>query len=371
MFAERHSNAIRKIYASLDDTDDESRILDILRDCIGAEHVLISRLNADAKRVLNACDRLRGTDLTLFDPIWKDEPTHIRSQYYAPGQAIRMTTLAPAAEMMQTELYQTVIRPIEGGLSAFYLHHDGDQTVQTIICRSVVRQHDFDADDLAAIDLLMPHVVSASTMLRKARAMRQAADDAHELLDLMRDGIFVLDSDRRVIHANASARALAASNLLHLTATGIHAPAPLEDARLQAAIRSMIRSETAANGPRDDNVRPYRLTLSRAPGQLPLTLRVVSARSVGSSFGERAAAAVVLIAAAGETAVAEPQELVEQYGLTQREAQLALELSRYADLAAAAGRLGITIGTARQYLKSVFEKTNVRNQASLLQVLRG
>lgn len=52
-----------------------------------------------------------------------------------------------------------------------------------------------------------------------------------------------------------------------------------------------------------------------------------------------------------------------------REAELALALKRGQPLSVCAVTLGITEGTARQYLKSIFLKTGVQRQAELVKLL--
>jgi DNA-binding CsgD family transcriptional regulator len=61
--------------------------------------------------------------------------------------------------------------------------------------------------------------------------------------------------------------------------------------------------------------------------------------------------------------------LRERYGLTQAEATLAVEMLAGDGRAAAAGRCGISINTARTHLMRVFEKTGVSRQAELIRLL--
>jgi len=57
------------------------------------------------------------------------------------------------------------------------------------------------------------------------------------------------------------------------------------------------------------------------------------------------------------------------YGLTPSEARLASHLAVRRDLRRAAADAGITVTTARSYLKSIFAKTGTRRQTALLQLL--
>jgi DNA-binding NarL/FixJ family response regulator len=57
------------------------------------------------------------------------------------------------------------------------------------------------------------------------------------------------------------------------------------------------------------------------------------------------------------------------FGLTEAEAMLATLLATGEELRSAAGRLGVTYGTARARLSQIFQKTETRRQAELVRVL--
>jgi DNA-binding CsgD family transcriptional regulator len=61
----------------------------------------------------------------------------------------------------------------------------------------------------------------------------------------------------------------------------------------------------------------------------------------------------------------------DTYRLTTREIEIAILIGDGLDLQTIASHLGIGIGTVRQYLKRVFEKTGTRSQAALVALLRG
>jgi DNA-binding CsgD family transcriptional regulator len=62
-------------------------------------------------------------------------------------------------------------------------------------------------------------------------------------------------------------------------------------------------------------------------------------------------------------------KLADRYGLTSAEADLASAFLREASLRGAAEHRGLTLGTARQYLKRIFRKTGTNSQAKLMKVL--
>jgi DNA-binding CsgD family transcriptional regulator len=93
----------------------------------------------------------------------------------------------------------------------------------------------------------------------------------------------------------------------------------------------------------------------------------VTARRLDPRLAPGAARHVVLLV---EDLMRQPGEIEPVLGavfnLTPREATLAAALARGNDLADASALLGITLGTARIYLKSIFAKTRTRRQAELV-----
>jgi DNA-binding CsgD family transcriptional regulator len=63
------------------------------------------------------------------------------------------------------------------------------------------------------------------------------------------------------------------------------------------------------------------------------------------------------------------ERLRDEFGLTRAEAALALEIVAGQGLQAAAGRLRITVTTARTHLAHIFRKTGTRRQAELVRVI--
>lgn len=63
--------------------------------------------------------------------------------------------------------------------------------------------------------------------------------------------------------------------------------------------------------------------------------------------------------------------LAELFGLSPREARLALAVSRGMTLAEAAAEFGLTVGTVRSYSKSIYAKTGARGLSDLVRIVMG
>jgi DNA-binding CsgD family transcriptional regulator len=73
----------------------------------------------------------------------------------------------------------------------------------------------------------------------------------------------------------------------------------------------------------------------------------------------------------GRETLPSPQRLRLKFGLTRREAALAILLSRGLTLGQAATDLGISEQTARAYLRQIFQKAGVSRQADLVRQVFG
>lgn len=101
----------------------------------------------------------------------------------------------------------------------------------------------------------------------------------------------------------------------------------------------------------------------------PYRVLVAPFENGGTVFGPKNAA-VILMISDPETKPAIPAEaLARLYNLTAAEARLAASFAETASLKDSAEALGITQGTARQYLKRIFQKTDTKSQAELMKLL--
>ena len=81
------------------------------------------------------------------------------------------------------------------------------------------------------------------------------------------------------------------------------------------------------------------------------------------------AAMAQLRGAAGDNGNAAARVLRAEYGLSEREAALAVALSRGEGIVEAGTSLGLTVETARNYSKRIYAKTGTRGQADLVRLI--
>lgn len=206
------------------------------------------------------------------------------------------------------------------------------------------------------------HFEEALTLHMGHRRARVVADAAAAALDRAPAGVFLVDREGRILHANAAAaRFVAGEGRDGLFATAAHGRRlrlsdPAGDHRFRSCLADVLR---AAAG-----------DASRSMTLVPDGLRGVGLflSSVRGTTGE--AGAVVHVADPDSLMPVE-ERLETLFGLRPHEAQLACQLATGKSLCEAAVALGLTESTVRTYCKTTMAKIGVRRQAELVHVVLG
>lgn len=212
---------------------------------------------------------------------------------------------------------------------------------------------DFRAADSALLDALVPHISAATATLAALQAAHWRAQQATATLARLGVGQIVFDSESRVVEADQVAEQVLGDRLI-----------PMQRLRLESEpgrrLAEACEALASARDPhpiaiRIDGARGLDLLLRPAYGTAPLAPRVAAIaelRTGGQAEGRDAA-----------------QLLRVTYGLSAREAELALAMSRGETISEAGKRLSLTLETARNYSKRIYAKTGARGQADLVRLV--
>ncbi len=223
----------------------------------------------------------------------------------------------------------------------------------------------FEHSETSIIQRLLPSI-SKAVQVRQTLARAEAhRDPMARLIEREHLGVILLDRHANILQANDSAIAILSRGDGLLDAGRKLAVAHRdEDAVLQRRIASAIAvglGLSTANG--DD------MMLSLPSSDRFLYLLIMPIPMSQADFGAKRAVAAVLVQDPHRPADL-PKEVVSRvYGLTAAEARLAASFAETASLKDSAEALGITEGTARQYLKRIFQKTDTKSQAELMKLL--
>ena len=218
---------------------------------------------------------------------------------------------------------------------------------------------------VAAFLRLAPHIEQACVL---GEIVERSAGTQAVLLEALAakaDGVMLLDLDGCPTFANDGARTiLAAGDGLDWANGRFETARAAETRRLGNAVRSALAGRTRPGL----KAAGDRLLVTRPSGRRPYIVRVLPAPPQerfmsGAGFG-----CVVHIHDLAIVRVPSHAILAGVFGLSLREADLAIELVRCAGLGAAAIAAGMAHNTARNHLQGIFRKCDVASQAEAVQL---
>jgi DNA-binding CsgD family transcriptional regulator/PAS domain-containing protein len=280
------------------------------------------------------------------------DPWNARVKNWPIGVAAPTYVLMPDHELRRTEFYQDYLRAtgIFYGLGGLVERADG-----RIAVFGVQRGYEdgrFEADSVALIGALMPHLKRAYRMnATLARAQHDRAT-LEETLHHVTQPVLIVDREARLVFANgAAAQLLDAGDGVRLSG-GRLAAAHRDDQVMLAALLHPLKAEAP------------RLAVLRRPGnRRSLLVQAIPLRSDGR-WAE--SGRVALLIEAEPAPAASLDHLAAAYGLTQAEARLWSGLAAGSTLAEIAAQRRISVNTLRVQLARLFAKVGVHRQADLV-----
>ncbi len=209
------------------------------------------------------------------------------------------------------------------------------------------------------------HLGRALRIQDRLAALEQESSSAWTMIEDASFGIVVLTGDRRIWRCNREAeRIMAEGGEIDGQGGKLVVRRPIDNAALQRLIDSAI--ETAHGRGRDGGGS---MALAKRAGPRPYAVLVAPVPERAAPLALAGPAAVVFLTDPDHAPETPVQLLRRVYGLTRKEAQLALALAGGANLADAAERLRIAKGTARRHLAAIFARTGIHRQAELVRLI--
>jgi DNA-binding CsgD family transcriptional regulator len=217
------------------------------------------------------------------------------------------------------------------------------------------------AERVKFMGALVPHLQQALRTQNHLAELDSRTRDITAVIDVMRHGIVIIDSGRRIAQMNSAAeRILMAGEGLYVHSGQLEALPTATNKQLQSSITRAC--EESRNGAREGD----QLACSRPTGKRPYVIHIVPlARSEDPSAGR---ALVIIIDAEQET---EPPKMLLRrvFGLTNAEADVALRVMRGDGLKPISADLALTMATIKTHLQHIFDKTDTHRQAELVRLL--
>lgn len=221
----------------------------------------------------------------------------------------------------------------------------------------------FSAAEVRGFEALSTHMTRSLRMAMRLERPQDCPASA-ALFDAMPHAIAVIDAQRRVLYANAAMESVLRRKAgLGLRQGELTATQPGVEQKLAACLARTLQGADGAPAGDDALILPQ-------GGQGYLTLR---AMPVVGHMGHLLPKPTLLLMATEHSGreTMSRSAIGQLFGCTPSEARLAELLAQGFGLRQAAQQMNITYGTARVYLKIVFDKTGARTQAQLVARLLG
>lgn len=273
--------------------------------------------------------------------------------------------ILPDREYLRGELYNEVFGPQRlAHAAAACVLRTPDYIVPLGIVRQVGSERP-DRRDLSLLERLLPHMQRSVQLYLRLASLEARWSAAEEALDHLPFGVILVDAGGNVLFLNRSADAVIAAADGLTVKEGLLIAAKADDAR---ALGKLI-AEAAATGAGAGTSPGGAMALSRPSLSTPLPVLVAPLRGQWSLLAERRAAAAVFVTDPERCATVSGRQLVELFGLTPAEAQLAVALLAGKRLGRIAADRGVQLPTVRNQLRAVLAKTGTGRQAELVRLL--
>ena len=282
-------------------------------------------------------------------------------------QPIATTDLIPFRELAKTELYRQWAQPL--GYVDFLTAVIERTTISVAIFGVFRHERDGIVDDRARrqMRLIAPHIRRAVLIGRMFEFRAAEVATFVDTLDGLSTGMYLVDAEGRLIHANTAGNAiLAASDILISSGGRLVA----RDAQAQQTLRDIFAA--AGQGDAALGNRGIAVPLTGKSGEryvahaLPLTSG--ARRRAGIVY---TAAVALFVRKAALLASSTSQVIGETFKLTPTELRVLLAIIEVGGIPEVATAFGIADTTVRTHVNRLFEKTGATRQADLVKLVAG
>ena len=282
-------------------------------------------------------------------------------------QPIATTDLMPFAELAESELYRQWAQP--HGFVDFVSAVVDRTTISAAIFGVFRHQRDGMVDDQARrhMRLIAPHIRRAILIGRMFEFKAAEVATFVDTLDGLGAGMYLVDADGRLIHANAAGNAiLGAGDIL----SAVRGRLVATDATVDQALREVFAA--AGQGDAALGTKGIAVPLIGTDGErhvahvLPLTSG--ARRSAGVAY---AAVAALFVRKATLAVASAPQAIGSAFKLTPTELRVLLAIVEVGGIPEVATAFGVAETTVRTHVGRLFEKTGTARQADLVKLVAG
>jgi DNA-binding CsgD family transcriptional regulator len=302
-----------------------------------------------------------------FDKYIKFDPATTAQFFAEIEEPFATADLMPYEEFLESRFYLEWAKPL--GLVDF-VSAVLDKSVTSMAMFGVFRHaRDGIVDDATRhrVRLVVPHIRRAVLIANAIELKTATAESLADTLDGISAGMFLVDAQGRIVHANANAHAMLADGAV-LTAPGGKLVAG--DAATDAALHEALLETTGSRSTPGIKGIAIPLTTRRGDRYVAHVLPLTSGARQNAERTYRATAAV-FVQKATLYMPAPPEIIAKSYRLTPTELRVLLAIVQVGGAPEVAIALGIAETTVKTHLGGLYDKTGARRHADLVKLVAG
>jgi len=269
-------------------------------------------------------------------------------------------------EFKKSALYNDLLVPCDAAQSMVLSLRGLTRGSNFIIMMRKEQDGPFDQEDCRFLSFLEPHIHQAILLQRQITALDRIVRVTSETLDAIGVAVILLEVNGCAVYLNRPAEEiLKTRDGLYLDSEG-HCRAV--DATISCQLLRLIgRASKTSIG---DGLKPggY-MAVPRPSGKRPFHVHISPLPFERIDLGTAPVVVALTVIDPEYHPLLGKDVLSVQFGLTPAECRLAASFTETASLKRSAEKLHISEGTARQYLKQIFQKTDTTSQVELMRLL--
>jgi DNA-binding CsgD family transcriptional regulator len=340
-----------------------------LADAMGVSQIAMPSFDCRANIFATVAPRFDPDLVAVYKNFWAfREPVLPRAVLRPRGEVYLLDDLMPRSEFAATPVFNEFWQPSGCGLAAIGANLVCEGRFSALITAFNAPGNDMlSSEQTRLFEAAVPHLMRAVCLNRRLWDLEVDTLALPEHFDAWPKAAVLTDANARVVRCNAAGKLLLDANDAIYLCEGRLTVSGAPDV-LQKLVFSCARSDLAGHGPGGE------LEVARISPRSPLHVTVTPLRSKVPLtdlpwIGVGTPVAIVTMTDPDIARRRHEKTLRRRFDLTFAEAAFAGEILKGDGRKAAARRCGITVGTAKTHLASIFEKTGTHRQAELIRVL--
>jgi DNA-binding CsgD family transcriptional regulator len=293
-----------------------------------------------------------------------------REYYYTMDYLLEAVEIGPAglirggpelvALKKDSEFYADFVRPFDM-CDGLFMRLAVGTTPTSFLAVAPERSEPFEtAERVKFLSAVVPHLQQALHTQNHFAELARSPGDINAVIDTIRHGIVIVESNRNVVHLNAAAeQILTAGDGLCMRSKRIEATRVSTNDHLQRSISHACVAQQ--NGARNGDS----LACTRPSGKRPYVIHVLPLTA-----DDHSATRALVIIIDPELEPEAPKMLIRRlFGLTNAEADVALRVMRGDGLKRISEDMELSMATIKTHVHHIFDKTDTHRQAELVRVL--